>query len=100
RNQLRKTHPSAGAVGPERSSSPSAVAVSKGPGTGGSNSGLVRSILGAGPATCARPVARLLAHRRVGGSGPIGWRHYGPLVARHGECGRTVWVTHGGGTVG
>ena len=100
RNRLRQTHPAVGALGPEQLSLPPAVAVSKGPGTEGSNAGLARSIRGAGRARCARPVARRLAHRGVGGSAPIGWRPCGPPGVHNGECGRAVWATHGGGTVG
>jgi uncharacterized membrane protein HdeD (DUF308 family) len=56
KNRLRSTQRAAGARGLERSSLPPGAAVSKGPGTGGSNSGRARSIPGVGPARCARPI--------------------------------------------
>src|SRR5260370_11167450 len=58
RNRLRQTPPAAGALGPERLSLPPAVALSKGPGTWGSNLDLAPSSRGAGRARCAPPGAR------------------------------------------
>src|SRR5258707_15787287 len=54
RNRLRQTHPAVGTLGPERLSLPAAVSVSKGPGTGGRNVDLARSIRGARQARCSR----------------------------------------------